>query len=44
MTCPYCIKICSKCGRLLVANTMNFHKKKMGNMVYEQNVDYVKNN
>lgn len=30
MKCPYCIKKCSKCGRLLVANTMNFHKKKGG--------------
>ena len=28
MKCPYCIKICSKCGKLLVANTMNFRKKK----------------
>ena len=30
MKCPYCIKICSKCGKLLVANTMNFRKKKDG--------------
>ena len=30
MKCPYCIKICSKCKRLLVANTMNFNKKKDG--------------
>ena len=30
MKCPYCIKKCSKCGKLLVANTMNFRKKKDG--------------
>lgn len=30
MKCPYCIKKCSKCGELLVANTMNFRKKKDG--------------
>ena len=30
MNCPYCIKKCSKCGKLLVANTMNFRKKKDG--------------
>lgn len=30
MKCPYCIKICSKCGKLLIANTMNFRKKKDG--------------
>ena len=30
MKCPYCIKICTKCGRLLVANTMNFNKKQGG--------------
>ena len=28
MRCPYCIKICSKCNRLLVANSMNFAKQK----------------
>lgn len=28
MKCPYCIKVCSKCGKILVANTMNFHKRK----------------
>ena len=28
MKCPYCIKICSKCGKLLVANEMNFNKDK----------------
>ena len=28
MKCPFCIKICSKCGELLVANTMNFRKDK----------------
>lgn len=30
MKCPFCIKVCSKCGRILVANTMNFNKKKGG--------------
>ena len=30
MKSPYCIKICSKCGKLLIANTMNFRKKKDG--------------
>lgn len=30
MKCPFVIKICSKCKRLLVANTMNFHKKESG--------------
>ena len=30
MKCPYCIKICSKCGRLLVANNINFAKCKTG--------------
>lgn len=30
MRCPYCIKICKKCGKLLVANTINFYKKKNG--------------
>lgn len=28
MKCPYCIKICSKCGKLLVANEINFNKDK----------------
>ena len=28
MKCPYCIKICSKCGKLLVAYSGNFHKNK----------------
>ena len=28
MKCPYCIKICTKCNRLLVANSMNFYKDK----------------
>ena len=28
MKCPYCIKICTKCNRLLVANSMNFYKNK----------------
>lgn len=30
MKCPFCIKICSKCKRILVANTINFNKKKNG--------------
>ena len=30
MKCPFCIKICTKCGELLVANAMNFAKKKDG--------------
>ena len=30
MKCPYCIKICTKCNRLLVANSMNFAKQKNG--------------
>ena len=30
MKCPYCIRICSKCGRLLVAYSGNFYKKKGG--------------
>ena len=30
MKCPFCIKICTKCKRILVANEMNFGKKKCG--------------
>lgn len=30
MKCPYCIKICKKCGKMLIANSINFHKKKNG--------------
>ena len=30
LKCPYCIKVCSKCKRILVANEINFHKKKSG--------------
>lgn len=30
MKCPFCIKICTKCKRILVANTINFHKDKIG--------------
>ena len=30
MKCPYCIKKCTKCGNLLVANEINFRKKKNG--------------
>lgn len=28
--CPFCIKVCTKCGEILVANEMNFHKNKKG--------------
>ena len=30
MNCPYCIKKCSKCSKLLVANSINFNKQKGG--------------
>ncbi len=30
MSCPYCIKVCTKCGEILVANSMNFRKSKNG--------------
>jgi hypothetical protein len=30
MKCPYCIKVCTKCGEILVANNMNFAKNKKG--------------
>ena len=30
MKCPFVIKICTKCKRILVANEMNFHKAKNG--------------
>ena len=30
MKCPYCIKVCNKCGEILVANNMNFAKQKKG--------------
>ena len=30
MKCPFCIKICSKCKRLLVANNLRFTKQKTG--------------
>ena len=30
MKCPFCIKICSKCKKILVASTINFNKKKNG--------------
>lgn len=26
--CPFCIRVCSKCGGILVANDINFHKSK----------------
>lgn len=28
MKCPFVIKVCSKCKRILIANEINFHKKK----------------
>lgn len=30
MKCPYVIKVCTKCKRILVANTINFARKKGG--------------
>lgn len=30
MNCPYCIKVCSRCGKLLIANKVNFDKQKSG--------------
>lgn len=30
MKCPYCIKVCSRCNRILVANSSNFNKQKAG--------------
>lgn len=30
MKCPFCIKVCSKCKRILVANNSNFHRIKGG--------------
>ena len=30
MKCPFCIKVCTKCGRLLVAYSGNFGKQKRG--------------
>ena len=30
MRCPFCIKICAKCKRILVANKINFGKQKRG--------------
>lgn len=30
MKCPFCIKICKKCKKILIANEMNFHKNKSG--------------
>ena len=30
MRCPFCIKKCTKCGNLLVANSINFSKQKQG--------------
>lgn len=34
MKCPFCIKVCGKCGRLLVANNDNFSKNKTGKYGY----------
>lgn len=28
--CPFCIKVCNKCKRILVANKNNFHRSKAG--------------
>ena len=30
MRCPFCIKKCTKCGNLLVANNINFSRQKQG--------------
>ena len=30
MKCPFCIKVCTKCGRLLVAYSGNFGRQKIG--------------
>ena len=30
MKCPYCIKACTKCNKILIAYEGNFHKKKGG--------------
>ena len=30
MKCPFCIKVCSKCGKILVAYSGNFAKQKKG--------------
>ena len=30
MKCPFCIKVCSKCGKISVAYSGNFYKKKRG--------------
>lgn len=30
MKCPFCIKVCTKCKRVLVANEINFNKHKNG--------------
>ena len=30
MKCPYVIKICTKCNKILIANNLNFHKQKGG--------------
>lgn len=35
MKCPYCIKVCSKCGRILVAYKGNFYKDKKGKLGLE---------
>ena len=34
MKCPYCIKVCSKCNKILVAYSGNFCKKKSGKYGY----------
>ena len=30
MKCPYCVKVCTKCGKILIANSTNFYKQKTG--------------
>ena len=30
MKCPFCIKVCTTCNKILVANEINFNKKKNG--------------
>lgn len=43
MKSPYCIKICSKCNRLLVACSMNFSKQKNGKYGFESKCKECKN-
>lgn len=34
MNCPYFVKVCTKCKRILIANNLNFHKGKKGKYGY----------